>query len=79
MVQELIKKVKQDYCKMQVDESKNCPKNMWRCVENIENKSYNKVINEIKLENVRITRGEKVITDHFNIFYAEISGNLAKN
>ena len=75
---ELIKKVKEDYYKAQIDKNKNCPKNMWQCVKNIESKSVNNEINRIKLENGEITSNKQKISDLFNTFFTEMGGNLAK-
>ena len=45
--------------------TKNCPKNMWQCVKNIESKSVNNEINKIKLENEEITSNKQKISDLF--------------
>lgn len=74
---ELIRIAKHEYYKGEIEKNRNCPKNMWRCLKNIESGKHEVGIKEIKVGD-DIIRNKKQMTENFNKFFTDIGSNLAK-
>lgn len=75
----LINRAKINYYKMQIDQNKNSPQNMWKCVRDIQNPNHNQKseIKTINNESGIIITDKKEIANTFCKYFSEIGQNLA--